>query len=121
MKASPWEKQDAIHEDIPILNMLVPKEFTHKDGKLTGIMFQKVKAEIDARGRRRLVPPGEPDQHFECDAVLVAVGQENAFPWIERDIGIDFEQWDMPVLDEVTIQSSHPKGSFGGVPGFGPK
>ncbi len=113
--------QDAMHEDIPILNMLVPKEFTHKDGKLTGVMFEKVKAERDAKGRRRLVPTGEPDQHFECDDVLVAVGQENAFPWIERDIGIEFDQWDMPVVDEVTMGSTHPKIFFGGDAAFGPK
>ncbi|MGC1412259.1 MAG: FAD-dependent oxidoreductase [Acetobacteraceae bacterium] len=121
MKASPWEKQDAIHEDIPILNMLVPKEFTHRDGKLTGVMFEKVKAERDARGRRRLVPTGEPDQHFECDDVLVAVGQENAFPWIERDIGLEFDQWDMPVVDELTMGSTQPKVFFGGDAAFGPK
>ncbi|HET6195035.1 MAG TPA: FAD-dependent oxidoreductase, partial [Acetobacteraceae bacterium] len=121
MKASPWEKQDAISEDIPILNMLVPKEFTHRDGKLTGVMFETVKAEYDARGRRRLVPTGEPDQHFECDDVLVAVGQENAFPWIERDVGIEFDQWDMPVVDEVTMGSTNPKVFFGGDAAFGPK
>jgi NADPH-dependent glutamate synthase beta subunit-like oxidoreductase len=121
MKASPWEKEDAMHEDIPILNMLVPKEFTHRDGTLTGVMFEKVMAEYDARGRRKLVPTGEPDQHFECDDVLVAVGQENAFPWIERDIGIDFDQWDMPVVDEVTMGSTHPKVFFGGDAAFGPK
>jgi NADPH-dependent glutamate synthase beta subunit-like oxidoreductase/ferredoxin len=121
MKASPWEKDDAMHEDIPILNMLVPKEFTHKDGKLTGVLFEKVKAERDERGRRRLVPTGEPDQHFECDDVLVAVGQENAFPWIERDIGIEFDQWDMPVVDEVTMGSTHPRIFFGGDAAFGPK
>jgi formate dehydrogenase beta subunit len=121
MKASPWEKDDAMHEDIPILNMLVPKEFTHKDGKLTGVMFEKVKAERDERGRRRLVPTGEPDQHFECDDVLVAVGQENAFPWIERDIGIEFDQWDMPVVDELTMGSTNPRVFFGGDAAFGPK
>ena len=121
MKASPWEKDDAMHEDIPILNMLVPREFTHKDGKLTGVLFEKVKAERDAKGRRRLVPTGEPDQHFECDDVLVAVGQENAFPWIERDIGIEFDQWDMPVVDEVTMGSTHRKIFFGGDAAFGPK
>src|SRR5690349_1637055 len=121
MKASPWEKDDAMHEDIPILNMLVPKEFTHTDGRLTGVLFEKVKTEYDARGRRRLVPTGEPDQHFECDDVLVAVGQENSFPWIERDIGIDFDQWDMPVVDEVTMGSTHPKVFFGGDAAFGPK
>src|SRR6201995_955562 len=121
MKASPWEKDDAMHEDIPILNMLVPKEFTHTDGRLTGVVFEKVKAEYDARGRRRLVPTGEPDQHFECDDVLVAVGQENSFPWIERDIGIEFDQWDMPVVDELTMGSTHPKIFFGGDAAFGPK
>jgi NADPH-dependent glutamate synthase beta subunit-like oxidoreductase len=121
MKASPWEKEDAMREDIPILNMLVPKEFTHKDGKLTGVLFEKVKAEYDARGRRKLVPTGEPDQHFECDDVLVAVGQENAFPWIERDIGIEFDKWDMPVVDEVTMGSTHHKVFFGGDAAFGPK
>jgi NADPH-dependent glutamate synthase beta subunit-like oxidoreductase len=121
MKASPWEKEDAMHEDIPILNMLVPKEFTHRDGKLTGVMFEKVMAQYDANGRRKLVPTGEPDQHFECDDVLVAVGQENAFPWIERDIGIDFDQWDMPVVDELTMGSTHPKVFFGGDAAFGPK
>ena len=100
MKASPWEKEDAMHEDIPILNFLVPKEFTHDNGRLTGMMFEKVQAEYDDKGRRKLVPTGEPDQFFECDDVLVAVGQENAFPWIERDIGLEFDEWDMPVVDE---------------------
>ena len=121
MKASPWEKEDAMHEDIPILNYLVPKEFTHENGKLTGMIFEKVKAEYDAKGRRKLVPTGEPDQHFACDDVLVAVGQENAFPWIERDIGIEFDKWDMPVVDPKTMPSTHPKVFFGGDAAFGPK
>ncbi len=121
MKASPWEKEDAIHEDIPILNFLLPKEFTHDGGRLTGVTFEKVKAEFDERGRRRLVPSGEPDQHFECDDVLVAVGQENAFPWIERDIGLEFDEWGMPKVDEVTFQSTEPKVFFGGDAAFGPK
>src|SRR5690242_4438282 len=84
MKASPWEKEDAQHEGIPIHNFLVPKEFLHEDGKLVGVRFEKVKAEYDAKGRRNLVPSGDPDMVMECDDVLVAVGQENAFPWIER-------------------------------------
>ncbi len=121
MKASPWEKEDALHEDIPILNFLVPKEFTHDNGKLTGVVFEKVKAEYDAKGRRNLVPTGEPDQHFECDDVLVAVGQENAFPWIERDIGIEFDKWDMPKVDTTTMASTNPKVFFGGDSAFGPK
>jgi len=122
MKASPWEKEDAAHEGIPILNYLVPKTFVHKDGKLTGMTFEKVKAEYDAKGRRKLVPTGEPDQLFECDDVLVAVGQENAFPWIERDIGITFDdKWDMPIVDKVTMQSTIPNVFFGGDAAFGPK
>ncbi len=121
MKASPWEKQDAIHEDIPILNFLVPKEFKHQDGRLFGMTFEKVHAEYDARGRRRLVPTGEPDHFFECDDVLVAIGQENAFPWIERDIGLEFNEWDMPVVDETTFQSTNKRVFFGGDSAFGPK
>jgi formate dehydrogenase beta subunit len=121
MKASPWEKEDAMHEDIPILNYLVPKEFTHDNGSLTGVVFEKVKAEYDAKGRRNLVPTGEPDQHIPCDDVLVAVGQENAFPWIERDIGIEFDKWDMPKVDPKTMASTHPKVFFGGDSAFGPK
>jgi formate dehydrogenase beta subunit len=121
MKASPWEKDDAMHEGIPILNMLVPKQFTHDKGKLTGVLFEKVKAVYDDKGRRRLVPTGEADQHFECDDVLVAVGQENAYPWVERDIGIEFDKWDMPVVDGTTMQSTQPKVFFGGDAAFGPK
>ena len=121
MKASPWEKEDAMHEDIPILNFLVPKEFTHNNGQLTGVIFEKVAASYDDKGRRSLNPTGEPDVHFECDDVLVAVGQENAFPWIERDIGIEFDKWDMPVVSEVTMGSTHPKVFFGGDAAFGPK
>jgi NADPH-dependent glutamate synthase beta subunit-like oxidoreductase len=121
MKASPWEKEDAMHEDIPILNFLVPKELTHENGRLTGVLFEKVKAEYDAKGRRNLVPTGEPDQHFPCDDVLVAVGQENAFPWIERDIGVEFDKWDMPKVDPKTMASTHPRVFFGGDSAFGPK
>jgi len=124
MKASPWEKEDAQHEGIPILNYLVPKTFEHANGKLTGMSFQKVKAvfdnEAEKRGRR-LVPTGEPDAFFECDDVLVAVGQENAFPWIERNAGIEFDKSGMPVVDKLTMQSSLPKVFFGGDAAFGPK
>jgi formate dehydrogenase beta subunit len=121
MKASPWEKEDAQHEGIPIHNFLVPTQFTHDNGKLTGITFEKVKAEYDAKGRRKLVPAGEPEVHFPCDDVLVAVGQENAFPWIERDNGIEFDEWNMPKVDKVTFQSTNPKVFFGGDAAFGPK
>jgi NADPH-dependent glutamate synthase beta subunit-like oxidoreductase len=121
MKASPWEKEEAMHEGIPILNYMVPKEFTHKNGKLTGVVFEKVKAVRDANGRRNLVPTGEPDQHIECDDVLCAVGQENAFPWIERGIGLEFDKWGMPKVDTTTMQSSLPNVFFGGDAAFGPK
>ncbi len=121
MKASPWEKEDAMHEGIPIHNFLVPKEFLHENGKLSGVRFEKVKAERDAKGRRNLVPSGEPDTILQCDDVLVAVGQENAFPWIERDIGLEFDKWDMPVVDPATMQSTNPKVFFGGDAAFGPK
>jgi formate dehydrogenase (NADP+) beta subunit len=121
MKASPWEKEDAMHEDIPILNFMVPKSFTHDAGHLTGVMFEKVRPVFDDRGRRRLEPTGEPDVHLECDDVLVAVGQENAFPWIERDVGVEFDEWGMPVVSEVTFRSTHPRVFFGGDSAFGPK
>jgi formate dehydrogenase beta subunit len=121
MKASPWEKEDAQHEGIPILNYLVPKTFEHRDGRLVGMTFEAVRAEYDAAGRRRLVPTGEPDRFVECDDVLVAVGQENAFPWIERDCGIAFDAHGMPVVDTVTFRSTHPKVFFGGDAAFGPK
>ena len=121
MKASPWEKEDAMHEDIPILNYLVPKSFVHDNGKLTGMTFEKIKVEKDANGRRNLVPTGEPDQLIECDDVLVAVGQENSFPWIERDIGMEFDKWGMPVVGQETMQSTIPNVFFGGDAAFGPK
>ena len=121
MKASPWEKEDAMNEGIPILNYLVPKSFVHKAGQLVGMTFEKVKAEYDAKGRRTLVPTGEPDHFFECDDVLVAIGQENAFPWIERDAGIAFDRWGLPTLDAASLQSTHPKVFFGGDAAFGPK
>jgi len=84
--------------------------------------FDEVKAEYDARGRRNLVSTGKEPQYFPCDDVLVAVGQENAFPWIERDIGLEFDpRWDMPKVDETTFQSTHEKVFFGGDAAFGPK
>ncbi|WP_076997469.1 FAD-dependent oxidoreductase [Variovorax sp. KK3] len=121
MKASPWEKEDAQHEGIPIINFHVPKAFVHEDGKLVGMRFEVVRAEYDAEGRRSLVPTGEPEVLVECDEVLVAVGQENSFPWIERDCGIDFDKWGLPVLDAKSFQSSVPNVFFGGDAALGPK
>jgi formate dehydrogenase beta subunit len=121
MKASAWEKEDAMREGVAILNYLVPKAFTHERGRLTGVMFEKVTAEKDDRGRRILAPTGEPDVHIECDDVLVAVGQENAFPWIESDAGLAFGKDGLPAIDPVTFQSSLPSVFFGGDAALGPK
>ena len=125
MKASPWEKEDAQHEGIPILNFLAPKAFTYEgtngSARLTGVVFQAMGWTVDDKGKKRLLPTGEPDQHFECDDVLVAIGQENSFPWIERDAGLEFDEWDMPKVDPVTLQSTNPKVFFGGDAAFGPK
>lgn len=121
MKASPWEIEDAIAEDIPILNNMPPKEFVGENGRLKGVVFEKVKAVYDENGRRKLVPTGEPDEFIEADDVIIAIGQDNSFPWIERDLGIEFGKWDLPVLDKVTFQSTLPKVFFGGDAAFGPE
>ncbi len=121
MKASPWEKEDAMHEGIPIINFHVPKAFVHEAGRLVGMNFEIVEAVYDAKGKRSLVPTGEPEAFFECDDVLVAVGQENAFPWIERDCGIAFDEWGLPKLDKASLQASVPNVFFGGDSAFGPK
>lgn len=120
MKASPWEKEDAVHEDIPIIDNHVPVAFVTENGRLTGMTFQKVHAVYEG-GKRKLVPTGDPDVFYPADDVLVAIGQENSFPWIERDLGIEFDKWDMPVVNETTFASTHPKVFFGGDAAFGPK
>ena len=121
MKASPWEKEDAVHEDIPIIDNHVPKSFVIENGKLSGMMFEKVHAVYDAQGKRQLVPTGEAEVFYEADDVLVAIGQENSFPWIERDLGLEFDKWNMPVVNETTFLSTHPKVFFGGDSAWGPK
>jgi ferredoxin len=121
MKASPWEKEDALHEDIQIIDNHVPLSFEVKDGKLIGMKFQKVKPVYDENGKRQLLPTEEDDVFIEADEVLIAIGQENSFPWIERNIGLEFDQWGMPVVDEVTFQSTNAKVFFGGDAAFGPK
>jgi NADPH-dependent glutamate synthase beta subunit-like oxidoreductase len=121
MKASPWEKEDAQHEDIPIIDNHVPKSFVVEDGRLQGVMFEKVEAVYDSAGKRTLVPTGQPEVFYAADDVLVAIGQENAFPWIERNIGLDFDKWGMPLIDKTTFQSTHPKVFFGGDAAFGPE
>jgi len=121
MKASPWEIEDAMHEDIPILENHVPKAYVIENGKLVGMTFEKVKAVYDDLGKRSLVPSAEPEVFIEADDVLVAIGQQNSFPWIERETGVDFDQWGMPVVDKLTHQSTNHRVFFGGDAAFGPK
>ncbi len=119
MKASSWEIEDAESEGVPIFDNHQPKEFLIENGRLAGVRFAKMRAEY-TDGRRKLIPTGE-ETVFECDDVLMAIGQENAFPWIERDLGIDFNEWDMPVVDKATMQSTRPGVFFGGDAAWGPE
>jgi len=121
MKASPWEKEDALHEDIQILDNHVPKIFVVENSKLKGMTFEKVQPVFDANGKRSVVPTGEPEVFIEADDVLLAVGLENSFPWIEKEIGVNFGEWGMPVVDAVTYQSTNERVFFGGDSAFGPK
>lgn len=120
MKASPWEIEDAMGEDIPIFENHTPVEFVVENGKLVGMNFDKVHAEYDKNGRRSLISTGEELVFMEANQVLIAIGQDNAFPWIERDIGLEFGKWDMPVVDKETFQSTNKKVFFGGDAAFGP-
>ncbi|MGI9251869.1 MAG: FAD-dependent oxidoreductase [Pseudohongiellaceae bacterium] len=120
MKASPWEIEDAMKEDIPILNFHVPKRYLLEDGRLVGMEFEKVHKELDENGKRLLLPTGEAPVIVPCDDVICAIGQENSFPWIERDIGIEFDKWELPMLDKQTWQSSHEQVFFGGDAALGP-
>jgi NADPH-dependent glutamate synthase beta subunit-like oxidoreductase len=120
MKASPWEIEDAEREGIPIFDNHNPEEMILEGGRLVGIRFAKMHAEYDANGRRKLLPTGE-EVVFECDDVLMAIGQENAFPWIERDAGIAFGEWDMPAVDKQTFMSTRPGVFFGGDAAWGPE
>jgi NADPH-dependent glutamate synthase beta subunit-like oxidoreductase len=121
MKASPWEIEDAEEEGIPILENHNPLDFVIKAGKLVGMNFEKVKPEYDEKGTRKLVPTGEPPIFIPCDQVLLTVGQENALPFIETELGIEMTGQGRPVLDPVTLQSSIGKIFFGGDAAFGPK
>ncbi|WP_146347854.1 FAD-dependent oxidoreductase [Phaeobacter marinintestinus] len=121
MKASPWEKEDAIHEGIPIIDNHVPKEFVLENGKLVGMTFEKVEAVFDKDGKRNLVPTGEEPAFYPCDDVLIAIGQENAFPWIEESTGVRFTSWGTPIInDDETFQSTRKEVFFGGDAAFGP-
>jgi len=120
MKASPWEIADAVGEDIPIYENHTPVEFVTENGKLVGMNFDKVRAEYDENGKRSLISTGEELVFMPADQVLIAIGQDNAYPWVERDIGLEFGKWDMPVVDKETFQSTNKKVFFGGDAAFGP-
>jgi len=122
MKASPWEIDEALHEDIPIIDNHAPLEFVIRDGLLAGMRFDRVVSVQDAAGNHRLQSTGEPPVFLPCDEVLLAVGQLNAFPWIEPDAGIVFNDQGLPALDPRTLQSaSLPQVFFGGDAAFGPR
>ena len=121
MKASPWEIEDAEEEGIPIIDNHSPLEFVIQGGKLVGMHFQKMTTEVDANGKRSLVPTNQPPVFMACDQVLLAVGQSNAFPFIEPELGIKMTERGLPVLDPLTHQSTVPSIFFGGDAAFGPK
>jgi NADPH-dependent glutamate synthase beta subunit-like oxidoreductase len=119
-KASDWELEDAEEENVEIIVNHSPKEFIVKDGKLVGMKFDQMEYKVDENGRiDRGTAVGEVTQ--PCDDVILAIGQENAFPWIERDIGIEIDEWDCPVVDETTMMCSRDGVFFGGDSAFGPK
>ena len=121
MKASEWEIKDTLHEGIPILDNHAPKEFLTENGVLVGAVFEKmIERGVDTKGRPKLVASGELVT-IACDDVLLAIGQENAFNWIERDLGIEFGEWGMPKVDRVTFMSSRPGVFFGGDAAWGPE
>jgi len=120
MKASPWEKDDTLAEGIPILANHSPREFIVEDGKLVAMTFNVVESSYDENGKRTIKETGEIVK-IDCTDAIMAIGQDNAFPWIERDVGIEFGEWDMPIVDKVSFQSSNEKVFFGGDAAFGPE
>ena len=120
MKASRWEKEDAQREGIPFLTDHTPLSFVCENGRLVGMTFDKVKS-VYENGKRQLVSTGEEPVYIEADDVLVAVGQELSFPWIEKTTGIEFNEWGEPIVDKVTFQSTQPNVFFGGDAAFGPE
>jgi NADPH-dependent glutamate synthase beta subunit-like oxidoreductase len=119
-KSSDWELEDAEEEQVEIVVNHSPKEFVVEDGKLIGMKFDQMKYKIDDDGNiDRGSAVGE--VFIRCDDVILAIGQENAFPWIERDIGIEFNEWDCPIIDEITMMCSREGVFFGGDSAFGPK
>ncbi len=119
-KASPWELEDAEEERVEIIVNRSPKAFVVQNGRLTGMRFECMEYELDARGRI-LSERVSGEEFLPADDVILAIGQENAFPWIERDLGIEFDRWDVPVVDAQTFQSTRAGVFFGGDAAFGPK
>ncbi len=119
-KASPWELEDAEEERIEIMVNRAPKAFVLERGRLAGMLFDCMEYELDARGRI-VTERVTGEQFLPADDVILAIGQENAFPWIERDLGIAFDKWDVPVVDARTFQSTRAGVFFGGDAAFGPK
>lgn len=119
-KASDWELEDAEEEQVEIIVNHSPRDFVIEDGKLVGMTFEIMEYEIDDNGRI-LSSNVSGEKVIPCDDVILAIGQDNAFPWIERDAGIEFDKWDVPVVDEVTYESNLPGVFFGGDAAFGPK
>ncbi len=115
-KASPWELDDAEEENIEITVNHSPKRFVIENETLVGMEFDVVEWDEGARHSTVLETVIIP-----CDDVILAIGQENAFEWVERDLGIEFGEWETPVLDDVTYQSTLPHVFFGGDAAFGPK
>jgi NADPH-dependent glutamate synthase beta subunit-like oxidoreductase/ferredoxin len=119
-KASDWELEDAEEERVEIVVNHSPKQYVIESGKLTGMMFDELEYELDAAGE--IVAQRTLREVFlPCDDVVLAIGQENAFPWIERDLGLDFDKHDVPVIDAITFESTRPGVFFGGDSAFGPK
>ena len=119
-KASDWELEDAEEENVEIIVNHSPKEFVLEDGKLVGMTFELMEYIVDEQGGiDRGTVTGEVT--IPCDDVILAIGQDNAFPWIERDIGIEFDEWECPVVDEETMMCSRDGIFFGGDSAFGPK
>jgi formate dehydrogenase (NADP+) beta subunit len=115
-KASPWELEDAEEEGIEIVINQAPKRFVLEKGKLVGMEFELLEWDAEAKTSKTLGTVIHP-----CDDVILAIGQETAFPWIERDLGIEFNKYDMPVVNEKTFMASRPGVFFGGDAAWGPK
>jgi formate dehydrogenase beta subunit len=118
-KASEWELEDAEHETVQIVVNRAPKSFVVENGRLTGMQFEHLEYDIQNGEITATRVLGE--EFFPCDDVILAIGQENAFPWIERDVGIELDKWNVPIVDKLTYQSTLPNVFFGGDAAFGPK